>query len=146
MDTQASASRGRPAMEDRPAGGGPVNAARPPSVISFICPVSTVRPSPLRWWPRVAQGYLRGSVAVGGGRHGEFGDPGGGEGGLDLRVGAERAGFVAQDQVVAHARGGGGPHAVVVFGPRRVVVEVHDAVVAAGLQGVDDPERAAGGP
>ena len=36
------------------------------------------------------------------------------------------------------------PDAVVVFGAGRLVVEVDGPVVAAGLQGVDDPERAAG--
>src|SRR5262249_27238988 len=52
---------------------------------------------------------------------------------LDLGVGAERADLVPQDQVVAHARGGGVPHPVVVLGARRLVVEVHGPVVPAGL-------------
>ena len=52
--------------------------------------------------------------------------------------------LLAQDQVVAHAAGGRGPHAVHVLGARRLEVEVPRAVVAAVLQDVDGPERAAG--
>ena len=58
-------------------------------------------------------------------------------------VGAERARLLAQDQVVAPARGGRRPHALVVLGARRLVVEVHRAGVAAGQQRVHHPERAA---
>ena len=60
-----------------------------------------------------------------------------------LRVGPERPYLGPQDQVVAHAGGRGHPDALVVFGPRRLVVEVHRAVVAAGLERVHHPERAA---
>src|SRR5437763_11378818 len=60
-----------------------------------------------------------------------------------LRVGPERAHLGPQDQVVAHAGGRGRPDTLVVLGPRRLVVEVHRAVVAAGLERVHHPERAA---
>ena len=60
-----------------------------------------------------------------------------------LRVGPERPHLGPQDQVVAHAGGRGRPDALVVLGPRRLVVEVHRAVVAAGLERVHHPERAA---
>ena len=63
---------------------------------------------------------------------------------LDLRVGAEGPHLLAQDQVVAHAALGGGPDAVLVLGARRLEVEVPGAVVAAVLDDVDGPERAAG--
>src|ERR1035441_5551074 len=60
-----------------------------------------------------------------------------------FRSGAERPDLIPQDQVIAHARGGGRPDTLVVLGPGRLEVEVHRAVVAAGLQGVHHPERAA---
>ena len=63
---------------------------------------------------------------------------------LDLGVGAEGADLLAQDQVVAHAAGRRGPDAVHVLGARRLEVEVARAVVAAVLDDVDGPERAAG--
>src|SRR6202042_97542 len=50
-----------------------------------------------------------------------------------LGVAAESANLLPQDEVVAHARGGRLPDAVVVLGPRWLVVEVHRPVVAARL-------------
>ncbi len=63
---------------------------------------------------------------------------------LDLGVGPEGAGLLAQDEVVAHAAGGRGPDPVHVLGARRLEVEVPRPVVAALLDRVDGPERAAG--
>jgi hypothetical protein len=76
------------------------------------------------------------------GGHGEVRDPGCSQCGGHLGVGPEGAGLVPQDQVVAHAGTGRLPHVVVVLGARRLVVEVHRAVIAAGQQGIDHPERA----
>src|SRR4051794_34365127 len=74
----------------------------------------------------------------------ELVDAGVGQRLLHLRVGAEGAHLLAQDQVVAHARLGGDPDTVDVLGARWLVVEVARAVVAAVLDDVDGPERASG--
>ena len=62
---------------------------------------------------------------------------------LDLGVAAERRRLGLEDQVVAHARSGRHPDPVDVLRPRRLEVEVPGTVVAAGLEDVDGPERAA---
>jgi hypothetical protein len=77
------------------------------------------------------------------GRYGELVDTGVPQGLLHLSVGAKRAGLLPQDQVVAHAARGRGPHTVHVLGPRRLEVEVPRPDVPAGLDDVDGPERPA---
>ena len=57
----------------------------------------------------------------------------------DLRVGAERRRALLQQQVGAHVRGRGRPHAVDVLGAQRLVVEVPRAVVAGPPLGARSP-------
>ena len=83
-------------------------------------------------------------LARGEGRLRQLVDAGVGQRLLHLRVGAEGPHLLAQDQVVAHAALGGGPHPGLVLGARRLEVEVPGAVVAAVLHDVDGPERPAG--
>ena len=67
------------------------------------------------------------------GRHLELVDAGRLQCRGDLRVGAERLHLVPQDQVVAHAGASRLPDPVHRLGARRLVVEVHEAVVAAAV-------------
>src|SRR5260370_1057759 len=100
--------------------------------------VRTTRGGVERAAPPVAPGLARGQRG-----HGRPGRARRGQRGGHLGVGPERPRLLPQDQVVAHAGAGRLPDPVVVLGARRLVVEVHRPVVAAGQQRVDHPERAA---